>query len=218
MIYKNKQLIKHKVISKILNFFSIANLMILIILLISCHSRPPKSTMEIATEETISQIKNRKIDKKNIKHDWVYIEPVVHTYRYKLRPIDNFIRDKKEDYFNTCLDWVRFSGIPETDCAYNLLDRVERKYGLTNDPQKILKVADEAFFTQVKPMLYKMIAEDPKLQSTIKKEFSTNDAMFSHYQKVYSFTKVSTELLSKMTLEIKKREKEKIPEDNEYSQ
>lgn len=174
--------------------------------------------MEEATEETISQIKNRKIDKNNLKHKWIYIEPVVHTYRYKFRPIDDFIRDKKEDYFNTCLDWVRFDGIPETDCAYNLLDRVERRYGLTDDPQKILKIADEAFFTQVKPMLFKMISKDKKLQKNIQKEFYTNDAMFNHYQEVYSFTKASTELLSKMNLEIKKRKREEIPEDNEYTQ
>lgn len=165
------------------------------VLLSSCAYVYPSKKV---TKQTVHQIESRDVPK-----DWVYLEPVPHIHRHKLRSLDTLVRGAKEDYFNECLDWVRVEGIPEKECEYYLLDKIERRFGLTDDPKKVLRVADEIFFADLEPKILAKLSEDDDLRLEASKIFRKKQDLLDYYRKIYSFQVTSKELDSGMKLKIK---------------
>jgi len=160
------------------------------VFLSSCANR--ESIAEKNTRETRKIIRERR----DFPTDWVLLEPAVHIYRHQLKPLDSLIRSEKEEYFNKCLDWVRISGIPEEECAYKLLDQVERYHGPTNNPEHYLQTADQLFFEKMDSVLIDFIKSRPNVAAKARKIFPGPDKLLEYYKRVYSFRKNAKELES----------------------
>lgn len=164
------------------------------LLLNSCASR--ESIAEKNTRETRKIIRERR----EFPADWVLLEPAVHIYRHQLKPLDSLVRSEKEEFFNKCLDWVRISGIPEEDCAYKLLDQVERYHGPTKNPEHYLQTADQLFFEKMDSVIIDFIKSRPNVATSARNIFSGPDKLLEYYKKIYSFRRDARELKSGGTL------------------
>jgi hypothetical protein len=155
-------------------------------LLASCAPQPKSKEV---TKQTIQQIQD-----KETPADWVYLEPTPHAVRFKMRSVDSLIRSQKEDYFNQCVYWLQKNDIPRSDCEYKLLDKIEARYGITDDPEKIMRVVDELFFEQVNPSILKLLQRRPDLIKQAQSQFRSEAELLQYYREQYSFQKPITDL------------------------